>query len=324
MRSSALKLFFVIVIGVFFTGCSLKYAINEPVVSDIKYDKGEKKRVVMKVVDQRTDPVFHQKTSNLKNVNIELENMERPVSWLSIALEKEFAARGIPLEITDKDTPVPPDLVLNVKKYQIVSRRVSGYSPWESFHSFMGELKTANKTCAIPAYFYNGKVPIWSMSEIQEPCFNMPISIMVKEIASKINRCALNYSVSDETLGQIKTLAEQKIQAEADDAYIPVIGLGSTNNPEALKELMTFSDAKDRFIRACALSAIGTMGAENELEFLKKKYAQYDEADRFMALKSIGDIGSPEAIEFIRQVKQDPQYSQEEGLKYCVDLFLEK
>jgi len=324
MRSGALKLFFVIAIGVFFAGCSLKYTINDPIVSNIKYDKGEKKRVVMKVVDQRVDPVFHQKTSNLKNATIELANVEKPLQWLSNALEKEFAARGILLEVTDKDSSTPPDLIMNVKKFQIVSRRVSAYSPWESMHSFMAELKTADKTCAIPAYFFNGKVPIWSMSEVEEPCFNMPISIMVKEIASKINRCALNYSVSDEKLVQIRALAEQKIQAGTDDAYIPIIGLGSTNNPEAMNALKTFSDAKDRFIRACALSAIGTLGAANELAFLKEKYEKYEEVDKYMALKSIGDIGSPEAIEFIKQSKQNRLYSEEDGFKYCVDLFLDR
>lgn len=324
MRTIIFKLFFVIVMGVFFTGCSLKYTISEPVVSEIKYDKGEKKRVVMKVVDQRADLVFHQKTSNLKNVNIELANMEHPIQWLSGALEKEFASRDIPLEITDKDSLTAPDLILNVKKYQIVSRRVSGYSPWESMHSFMGELKTADKSCTIPAYFFNGKVPIWSMSEVEEPCFNMPISVMVKEIVSKINHCALNYSVSDERLEQMRTLAEQKIQAGTGDAYIPVIGLGSSNNPEAMKALKTFSDAKDRFIRGCALSAIGTLGAENEFEFLKNRYEKYEEVDKFMALKSIGDIGSPEAMEFIKQAKQNRLYSGEDGFKYCVDLFLDR
>lgn len=324
MRSGLLRLTFVIVLAVLFAGCSLKYTIPEPKVSGIQYDIAEKKHFVMKVVDQRTDKNFHQKISNLKNVNIELENVEDPIMWLSQNMEKEFLARGIPLEITAKDLQNPPDLLLTIKKYQIVSRRVSGFSPWESYHSFMGELKAGNQTCAIRAYFFNGKVPVWSMSEIQEPCFNIPMSIIVKEIASKVNSCALHYTLSGEKLKAINNQIEEKMKSGAEDVCFSLLELGGSNNPDAMKPLLKMADTQDRFNRACALSAIGILGAQNEFDFLKKKYEQYSEADRFMALKSIGDIGTPEATDFVKKAKQNSQYSSENGFKYCVDLYLEK
>lgn len=324
MRSGLLRLTFVIVLAGLFAGCSLKYTINEPKVSGIKYDIAEKKHFVMQVVDQRSDKNFHQGISNLKNLKLELENVEDPIKWLSQTLEKEFIARGISLEITSKELKNPPDLVLTVKKYQIVSRRVSGFSPWESYHSFMGELKAGDQTCTIRAYFFNGKVPVWSMSEIQEPCFNTPMSIIVKEIASKVNSCALHYTLSGEKLKAINNQVEEKVKSGAEDACFSLLELGGSNNPDAMQSLIKMADTQDRFNRACALSAIGILGAQNELEFLKKKYEQYSEADRFMALKSIGDIGTPEAIDFVKKAKQNSQYSSENGLKNCVDLYLEK
>jgi hypothetical protein len=216
--------------------------------------------------------------------------------------------------------------VLTIKKYQIISRRVSGFSPWEAYHVFRAEVTGGGQTCDIRAYFFNGKVPMISMHEVEEPCFNMPMSILVKEIASKINHCSLRYTAGDAKVSEIRGRAEKKVRSEDDDAYIPVIELGSTNNPAAMSALVTFSDAKERITRACALSAIGTLGAQNQVEFLKKKYTEYQkgEIDKFMTLKSIGDIGTPEAVDFIKKAKDDPQYGSEFGFKYVVDLYLER
>ena len=162
------------------------------------------------------------------------------------------------------------------------------------------------------------------MKEVEEPCFNTPMSVMVKEIASKINRCALHYSTSDGKISEMRVQAEKKIKAQDDDAYRPVLGLGNSNNPNAAKALVIFAAAGDRFTRACAIAGLGTLGAQDQFEFLKKKYEEYDEMDKYMALKSIGDLGTPEAISFIRKARDNPQYNSEFGFKYAVDLYLER
>jgi HEAT repeat protein len=88
-----------------------------------------------------------------------------------------------------------------------------------------------------------------------------------------------------------------------------------------MEMLVKTINTEDTLARACALSAMGTLGAEKKLEFLKKKYAEYADIDRFMALKAIGDIGTPEAIAFLRESKADPQNEYEYAIKYCVDLY---
>jgi hypothetical protein len=277
----------------------------------------------MQIVDQRSETKFMQGISGLTRVELKLDNVDDPIMWFSQALQHEFTVRGIPLEIAAKDSQSTPNLVLTVKKYQIISYRASGFTPYVAYHSFLGELKSGNQTDQILSYFLYGKVPMWSMSEIQEPCFDMPMSILVKEIASKINRFALHYSINQGNLKRINEQFEQKLKSGLPDAYISVFELGGSNNSAAMESLIRISDSEDVLIRASALSAIGILGAQNEFELLKKKYAQYSDIDRYMALKSIGDIGTPEAIAFLNNAKQDRQYTDENGFKFCVDLYLE-
>jgi len=69
------------------------------------------------------------------------------------------------------------------------------------------------------------------------------------------------------------------------------------------------------------LLSIGTLGAEGQLEFLKQRYSTGGFNDRYMAIKAMGDIGTPEALQFIKEIKKDSTYNKEAGLKYCVDLY---
>jgi hypothetical protein len=323
MKSNFLKLSILFLFSMIYSGCALTYKLNPPPSSGITYDAGENKHAVMQIVDQRSDTKFMMGLSGLSRVDLKLDNVDDPILWLSQALQHEFTVRGIPVVIAAKDSPSASNLVLTVKKYQIVSYRASGFTPYVAYHSFMGELRSGAQTDKIFSYFLYGKVPVWSMAEIQEPCFDMPMSVLVKEIASKINRSALHHSVSDENLKLTTERLEQKMKSGLPDAYLSVIELGGSNNPAAMESLIRISDAEDVLIRASALSAMGTLGAQNEFELLKKKYAQYADIDRFMALKSIGDIGTPEAIDFLKNAKQDRQYTDENGFKFCVDLYLE-
>ena len=148
------------------SGCSLKYAIDEPTPSHFTYQNVEKKDVVMKVIDQRDDTKFSPGISALKSVDIVFENVPDPVAWLSRGMEKEFAARGIPMQIVGKDSNAPSDMTLTIRKYQVVNHRASGFSAWEAYHLFLGQVTRGDKSCTIPAYFFNSKVPVWSMDEV--------------------------------------------------------------------------------------------------------------------------------------------------------------
>jgi len=120
----------------------------------------------------------------------------------------------------------------------------------------------------------------------------------------------------------------QKAKKEGQTAEIPnvtyfsVFELGGSNNPNAMSMLKEMSNDNDVLLRSYALSAIGTLGAEKEIEFLKAKYEEYTDIDRFMALKAIGDIGTPAAVAFLRTAGSDPKNENEPGIGYCVKLYL--
>ncbi len=161
------------------------------------------------------------------------------------------------------------------------------------------------------------------MDEIQGPCFDMPSAILIKGIAAKVNRFALHYRMNDTQLNTLNKTTQEKVNSSAPDAYLSVLEIGQSNNPKAIGYLKRFTENSDTLIRACALSAFGMIGQEDTLDFLKEKFAQHIDIDRFMALKSIGDLGTPEAMQFLRDARKDPQYNDEYGFKFVVDLYLD-
>ncbi len=324
MKIKLLQLPIIAFLGLVLTGCSLTYDLNPSTGSAPNYDLLVKKNLTIQVVDDRNDKEFAKGITGLKGVAINIGNVDNPIVWLAQAMQAEFDDRGISVEIvTDLTKGQSPDFELRVIKYQIISSRTSGFHPYVAYHSFAGNLQATNKDNKIMSYFLYGKTPVWVMSEVQEPCFDMPASILLKEIVSKINHIALQHSMSDEQVMELTATAKEKVKSAEPDAYLAVIDLGGTNNIKAMEPLIQFANGEDVLIRACALSAMGTLGADGQFEFLKEKYREYIDIDRFMALKSIGDIGTPEAIKFLRTAKEDLQYQEEYGFKFSVDLYLE-
>jgi len=296
MRSTVMKLLLIVAFAGISSGCALNYSINAPVPSSFQYDSGEKHSAVMQIVDQRSDPKFFIGIGGLSRFDIKLENVKDPIDWLSRALQSEFASRGVPVQIVDKEFKGRADLVLTVRKYQIANYRASGFTPWVAYHSFGGELESAQGRYPVRAFFLYGKVPVWSMSEVHEPCLSMPMGILVRDVASKINRYALHYSASNGRLDDIYARLGEKMKSAAPDAYLSVLELGAVNNPDAMPMLT---------------------------QTIKQKYQEYNDIDRFMALKAIGDVGTTDAIDFIRNAKTDPQNENEYAGKYCAGLYAE-
>ena len=73
-------------------------------------------------------------------------------------------------------------------------------------------------------------------------------------------------------------------------------------------------------MRASAISALGMLGATDQLPLLEKLYATSDGLVKSMAVKSIGDLDTPEAQEFLRGVKQSKAYK-DDTIREVVDLY---
>jgi len=301
-------------------GCSVAIPITRPTPSASSFSNPSAAKSTLRVVDGREgeETRFHVLLAGLRKAKVTLEGIDSPLAFLAENLGKEFAARGYPVTVTT-DTSAA-DLELLVTRYRIVSRRVNAYTPWEAMHEFRGVLSSGPRQQTIRAYFFNGKVPVWSMKDIVEPCFDVPQSLLVKEIASKINHARLGFQSSDEVVAALVKRAEPKSD-QNDGPFWELTELGGTNNPNAMAPLKRYAAHKDEFVRACALSAIGMLGPEREAAFLKEQYAALKSMDKYMALKSIGDIGDEASLQFVKSQASDPLYGKESGMQYLVDLY---
>jgi hypothetical protein len=316
----------IITVITFFSGCSLTYTIKDPVLSSIDYGKVDTKPVTLTIVDQRTgiDSIFvvgrFGLAADLSKAPVSLENMEDPVGYFAGHLEKEFISRKVPVKCAVGKI-VDEGLTLEINKYQIINRRATAFSPWEAMHIFYGTITKNGGKTPVRTYFYNGKTPVWSANEIKEPCFDIPVSIIIKDVASKINKVVFNYSAPDEMIDRITSEISAEFGKDENGPFWKILELGYTNNPKAMEPLKKYAQQGYEFFKSCALSAIGTLGADGQLEFLKQRYGAGGYNDRYMAVKAIGDIGTPEALQFIQTLKKDGAYEKEAGLKYCVDLY---
>jgi len=319
-----MKVSIIFLIGFVLTGCSLKYNLNPPMSSTARYENNTNKQHVVYVYDNRQDKKFIKGMTGLASIDLKIGNVDDPVSWLAQALEKEFSSHDIAVQFTTDDKQKDSaDVILTVTKYQIVNSRTSGFHPYIAYHFFSGTIKDANSNESVLSFFVYGKTPVWSMDEVQAPCFDMPTAILIKGIAAKVNRFALHYRMNDTQLSELNKNAEHKVSSLAPNAYLTVLELGQSNNPKAIDYLKPFTENSDTLIRACALSAFGMIGREDTLDFLEEKYAKFNDIDRFMALKSIGDLGTPEAILFLEKARKDPQYNDEYGFKFVVEHYLD-
>lgn len=306
------------------SGCSLKYTVDEPPAAGLRYQQVKAEPLVLQMVDQRSDVHFMVGISGLERVSLSLTNLDDPVAWLGQTLVRELNGRGVPVRLAASGSAAPADITFSVKRFQLINHRASGFSAWESYALLLGQVSMGEKSCLIPSFFFNSKLPVWSMDEVQKPCISDPLTVTVKEVASKINQCLFNYTVSAEELQRLLSTAQATVKPDSPTACFPLIDLGGSNNPVAMPVLQQFAAAGDSFVHNCAVSAIGTLGARDQFAFLTERFEYFAANDRVMPLKAIGDIGDKQALEFLRKVQTSPLYTEEHGVRYCTDLYLSR
>ncbi|MBD3239070.1 MAG: hypothetical protein GF331_00685 [Chitinivibrionales bacterium] len=296
-------------------GCGgIEFPFLKPTPSDVRVE-GAAEKLIIGIVDQRTgnDSSYH--AGRFSEIELEIEDSDEEwneVAMLAEALGKELSSRGVPATcvVGKQDANV----TLNVKRFQAINLRFTAFDPWRAFHVFLGELVTPDGTRRIPAYFYNGELPGWSMAECGMPCYSMPFSILVKDIAAKVNAATLGLKASD---GEVERIVAAVEAHEYDDgaedeekATWKILALGATNNPKAVDKLKALADHEDQFLRACALAGLGMLASHDDgtfFAFLKQRYDKYTDIDKLMALKSIGDLPSEQADAFMQTVAADEE-----------------
>ena len=293
-------------------GCTKTFYIKDPSPSSVVYSQGSQEELNLRINDLRSG---EDKKLSEGTLPVVLVNMEDEILFLGTNLQMALISRGINLHYSSDDDG---GLVLDVDKYRIRNLRTSGFSPYWTFTTFAGELKQNGDSHRVAFYFKRGKVPVWAFREVEEPCYNVPVSLMVKEIASKINRYYSGLQASDD---KIKSLVDDINNQFDEFSFLKVLELGYTNNPAAIEPLVALTHHNDSMVRVCATCSLGVLGAVDQFDYLKELYNTKENIEKTMALKAIGDLGTPEAIEFIQSVKASPDYK-DKMVREVVDLFI--
>jgi len=307
-------------------GCTMSIPVARPTPSGLSYSGPRTPPVTLKVVDARAgeELTFHVLTAGLSGSTVRLDGMDAPVTVLAENLAAELEGRGYPVKVLT-DPAASADVELRVTRYRIVSRQIPGFGPWEAMHQFRATLVAGPRQRTIHAYFFNSKRPLTGARDLRQPCFDLPQSILVKEIASKVNRAALGFQAGEATVDELVRRARSKEEAEG-GPWLELVELGGTDNPGAMEALKRYTGHRDELVRAVAYDAIGMLGPERELPFLEGRFGSrtLETRELVMALKAIGDAGDAgdtEAADLVRLQTSHEDYDDEAGLRYLVDLY---
>ncbi|KGQ19299.1 HEAT 2 domain containing protein [Lysobacter dokdonensis DS-58] len=240
----------------------------------------------------------------------------QPAAFLEKSLQAEFAARGLPITVSSaSDATTFPRL--DVAAFNMKNWRTNAYTPFITFTSLSTDLETATGKKHIAVFVKRGKVPVWSFDEIVEPTLNEPLSLAVKELASKVAFELYGAKASDEA---VDALADKVTHAK-DDNYLDVYALGFTNNARAIPTLAKLTTADAEYVRMAAISSLGNLRAVDQFDLLKNLSTSANLwQDRAMAIKAIGDLDTPEGRAYLGELKTRMQSSKENEAKWTVDL----
>ncbi len=239
--------------------------------------------------------------------------------WIATNTVNEMVARGLPVKL-GADNKGPN--TVTIKRIHIENRRVSGFSPFETFTSLRADVESGSGKQPIAVFIKRGKVPVWSFDEVIDPTYNAPLGLVVKEFAAKLNQILYNAKFSD---AQVDALT-QKINTESVN-YFDVHELGFSNNQRAIPHLVKLSTHDDDEVRQGARSGLGILRATDQFKLLtsQAEMQKDDWEDRAIALKAIGDFGSPEARDYLQKTRNDLEKLTDEWsvrAKALIDLYL--
>lgn len=280
------------------------YMVSSPSPSGLKFEAAPPPRANLSLVDRRTD---HNFSTGRLPAQLNADNAPiDPPGFLAVHLQSELASRGVPVQVVRGDKGVPR---LNLTTFKVINHRATGFSPFVTLTYLGAEFETSSGKRRVGAFIRRGKVPVWSFQEVVEPTFSQPLSLAVKELATKIADQLHGLRGSDKT---VDDLAAKVSGSRSSESFLDVHALGFTNNPRAVSTLVALVRDSDEYVRLAAISSLGTLRAISQYNLLKSIYEDRSTPwhDRAMALKAIGDLDTAEGRAFLAQ---EMQYWQGQG-----------
>ncbi len=300
------------------TGCTKKFNVQPVFLAQNIYSSADDiEKRSLKLIDERTEAM---KPFSIGTLSVVLAGMGDEIDYLGENIIRVLNAEEINIDYIKGGKA---DINLKVHSFRIRNLRTSGFSAYHTFTTFSADLVHNGSSERITAFFKNSKTPMWAFREVERPCYQIPIEVIVKEVAAKINRHIFNRRSSDEMVN--KLLASITVNGSRDAAseeYLKVLELGYTNNPIAIEPLVKLTSDEETIMREAAISALGILRAKGQFSLLKHIYETKGNIDKTMALKSIGDLDTEESREFIRRVKMSEEYSDYETIREVADLYL--
>lgn len=309
---TTVKCLVLLLVSSLFAGCiTHHFTVAEPMSSSVEYEVSEENECRLVVKDGRESGDSKFTTGKFKvqlNIHDELEFLKRN-------LERELEERGVAVE---RIGDTAPPMTIEVRKFR-VRNNVIFYGPWVTYTTFSADITDGAQRHRITGYFKNAKVPVWEMDPITDPCFSTPLSLVVKEAATKINGRVLGYSSPDSEVDRLATELERLGSIKS--IYFKVLELGYTNNPKAIPVVMKMTNHTDSMVRPCAVSALGMLQAKDQLDYLIGFYQSHDGTEKYMALKAIGDLNTDQSLAFLKSV-MDSEDSEEFDVMEVLKLYI--
>ncbi len=297
---SYLRLLIVGLLLVLCQACSLTIPIDKPNLSENSY-AAQGTSEVKSFSFKNSLPADHNPSSGVITINLTHDGGRFDAAGFFITnLQEELKARGLPVRFIASSNST-----IDLQGLEVVNHRANGFAPLVTLSSVRVDLIVdGSGPQRLAALVKRGKVPVWSMTEVNEPCFNQPTELLVKEIAAKINQRVFGYSLTN---AQVDNLAENVRNNFSDDelAYMDVYELAFSNNPHAIDYLIEFAKHDDEYVRLSAISGLGVSRAEEQLDLLKSIYeGARSWQDRGMALKAIGDLQTQASNDYLMEQRK--------------------
>lgn len=282
-----------IVATLLLAGCGLTVPVKSPDPSGLSFAVANIAPIRIAVKDLRpSEEKSHSRTGARFSVTI--KGLDAEMQFFATALAAELQSRGFDA-VADPAASGPGALLLEIEHFYFHANRVSAFSPWTTFTNFRAKASYQGRRVTVPAYYHAGKVPKWSMSEIAEPTYNVPLRLVVRDVATKLNRAFFNATADPAALASATTGVQQKGDSES------ILALGFLGSYQSLPLLETTARTKlDTVEGSYALSSIGVIGDPRSLTFFKEFCPKTNVPTLLFCLKAAGDLGTPEALQWLR------------------------
>lgn len=257
------------------------------------------------VVDSRAGA---EKGMHTGSFQVDLEGTTDEIAWLGENLERVFRGQGLDLRRVSGNA----DLVLHVKRFRMRNRQAVLGGPYHTFTTFQGEILRGSEAHPITAYYKGGyEMSGGDYTPVNRNCYQLPLEAVALEIAAKINRAAIGRSATAEEVRRLETEIPLPYGILTEASFLTVLRLGLTNDRRVVPTLVTLTKREQGWLRAAAVSALGTVGATEQFELLRGIYETDRNVAQLAALKSIGDLGTPQARAYLETVRASPGFRRE-------------